>query len=222
MFVKPASGWTTTSAFEARLTESDGHPDDLFGISVAVSKDTIVVGPRNQTSSTEVLQGAAYVFVKPPGGWVSTSQFAAKLTAADGVTSDYFGNSVAVSGDVVVAGAFNAYIGSNASQGAAYVFVKPAAGWATTSAFDAKLTASNGMTSTALGDSVAISGNTIVAKAGGAVTYVFARPSTGWRTTSAFDAESTVPAPYLGEYPDTPWHSQAKRWFWEPSERMAV
>ena len=190
VFVKPATGWASTAAFSARLTESDGRPDDLFGISVAIDGDTVVVAPRNQTSDTDVLPGAVCVFVKPPGGWVSTSAFTAKLKSSDAVTFGYFGNSVAVSGDAVVVGASNAI----------YVFVKPAGGWATTAAFNAKLTVSNGMTSSGLGDSVAISGDTIVAEAGGAVAYVFVRPSTGWRATSAFDAELTVPSPYLGEY----------------------
>jgi uncharacterized repeat protein (TIGR01451 family) len=46
----------------------------------------------------------------------------AKLTAADGAAHDWFGHSVAISGDTVVAGAHQADVGSNLEQGAAYVF----------------------------------------------------------------------------------------------------
>ena len=48
----------------------------------------------------------------------------AKLTASDGAADDYFGCSVAMSGDTVVVGASYDDIGANANQGSAYVFVK--------------------------------------------------------------------------------------------------
>ncbi|MBI4516452.1 MAG: FG-GAP repeat protein [Deltaproteobacteria bacterium] len=54
----------------------------------------------------------------------------AKLTAADGAASDFFGVSVAISGDTVVVGAIWDDIGANSDQGSAYVFVKPGGGWA--------------------------------------------------------------------------------------------
>ena len=53
-----------------------------------------------------------------------------------------FGRSVAVSANTVVVGAPHATIRSNASQGAVYVFVEPATGWAMASTFTAELTAS--------------------------------------------------------------------------------
>jgi hypothetical protein len=43
-----------------------------------------------------------------------------ELISSDGTAGDYMGLSVALSGDTLVVGA-----PSNASQGAAYVFVKP-------------------------------------------------------------------------------------------------
>jgi hypothetical protein len=49
-------------------------------------------------------QGSAYVFVKPAGGWANMTE-TAKLTASDGAANDFFGNSVAISGDTVVVGA---------------------------------------------------------------------------------------------------------------------
>jgi hypothetical protein len=109
-----------------------------------------------------------------------------KLSASDGVVADHFGLAVAISadGNTIVAGAESADIGSNQSQGAVYVFVKPASGWATATQ-TAKLTASDGAASDLLGESVAISGDTIVAGARNAngdkgAAYVFVKPGTGW------------------------------------------
>ena len=90
-----------------KLTASDGAAYDNFGISVAVdgTTGTVVVGaPGDDVVATD--SGSAYVFVKPvDGGWVTTSTPTAKLTPSDGAGFDYFGHSVAVSGDTVLVGA---------------------------------------------------------------------------------------------------------------------
>jgi len=91
---------------------------------------------------------------------------AAKLTASDGAAGDYFGCSASISGDMVVVGAQNATIGSNANQGAAYVFTEPVSGWVNMTQA-AKLTASDGATGDNFGSSVAISGTTVVVGAQG-------------------------------------------------------
>jgi hypothetical protein len=95
------------------------------------------------------------------GPWVSTTQ-TAELTASDGQAGDELGWSVAVSGGTIVAGARGVQVGSNDSQGAVYAYTEPAGGWATTNAFSAKLSASDGDTGDGLGYSVAVSGTTIV------------------------------------------------------------
>ena len=50
-------------------------------------------------------------------------------------------NLAALAGNTLVVGAFGVTVGSNAGQGAVYVYSKPASGWKTTSKFNAKLTA---------------------------------------------------------------------------------
>ena len=163
VFVKPTSGgWVSTSA-AAKLTAETRGNDDYFGRSVAIDGDTVVVGADGQDTNT----GSAYVFTKPiTGGWVSTST-AAKLTASDGASSDNFGISVAVSGDIVVIGADG--VDQSATEtnfGAAYVFTKPATGWADNTE-TAKLTASDRNTDHDFGSSVAIDGDTVVVGAEG-------------------------------------------------------
>jgi len=66
-----------------------------------------------------------------------------------------------------VVGAFGVTVGSNADQGAVYVYGKPASGWKSTSKFNAKLTASDGTGSAWLGNSVAIVSNTVLSGAPG-------------------------------------------------------
>jgi FG-GAP repeat/Prealbumin-like fold domain len=160
VFVKPASGWANATE-RAKLTSAHPRPGG-FGSTVAISGDTIVVGAQAETASTPE-QGVVYVFVKPAGGWTSGTQ-TAKLTASDGASGDFFGDSVAISGDTLVAGAPQKNVSGHDQQGAAYVFVKPPAGW-TTGTERAKLTASEGVAYDDLSGSVATSGDTIVAGA---------------------------------------------------------
>jgi len=104
----------------------------------------------------------------------------AELTASDGVEGDFLGASVAISGNTAIVGAS----GANNGQGAAYIFTKPASGWADMTQ-TAKLTASDGMAGDDFGRSVAISGNTVVVGAdladqGQGAAYVFVQPASGW------------------------------------------
>jgi len=103
----------------------------------------------------------------------------AKLTPSDGVHLGFFGASVAISGNTVAVG-----MADTSLPGAVYVFTKPAAGWNNMTQ-TAKLTASDGTANNYLGYSLAISGNTIVAGAPNANTYlgeayVFVEPAGGW------------------------------------------
>src|SRR5262245_15934192 len=98
---------------ERKLTASDGAAFDFFGVSVAVSGSTVVVGASRDAIGGNSFQGSAYVFNLRGGSWVETQ----KLTASDGAADDRFGYSVAVSGSTVVVGAYSADIGSNFDQG---------------------------------------------------------------------------------------------------------
>jgi hypothetical protein len=175
VFVKPGGGWVSATE-TAKLTASDGAGNDRFGQSVAASGDTAVVGAYFDDHAANANQGSAYVFVKPGGGWVSATE-TAKLTASDGAADDRLGQSVAVSGDTVVVGAYFDDVGTNANQGSAYVFVKPDGGWASGTETE-KLTASDGAAGDLFGTSVAVSGETVVVGADGAngdrgAAYVF-------------------------------------------------
>lgn len=88
---------------EAKLTASDGAANDNFGWSVSISGDAAVIGARDDDANG-IFSGSAYVFEKPPGGWVNMTE-TAKLTASDGAAVDQFGSSVLIGGDVITVGA---------------------------------------------------------------------------------------------------------------------
>lgn len=137
-----------------KLTASDGSGLDIFGDSVAISGDTAIVGASFQLS-----RGAAYVFQRDAGGPDNWGEVA-KLTASDPDIGDFFGWSVAISGDTAIVGAINANIGST-DPGAAYIYERDAGGpdsWGQV----AKLTASDAGVNDDFGSGVAIDGDTAI------------------------------------------------------------
>jgi uncharacterized protein (DUF2345 family) len=176
IFVEPPTGWTDMTE-TAKLTASDGVSDAQFGASVAISGNTLVVGaPANY-----LMQGNAYVFVEPNGGWTDTTQ-TAELVPSDGFALDNFGTSVSISGDTVVVGA-PADANGGSKPGRAYVFAEPMGGW-TDMTQTAEITPSDGQVGYVFGVSVSISGATIVVgspgRPDGGGAYVFVEPKGGW------------------------------------------
>ena len=97
------------------LTASDGAAYDLFGWSVAVGSDKIVVGTSYNDVGSNLNQGSAYIFD------LDGNQLGI-LTASDGAANDYFGHSVAVGSGRIVVGAYGNDVGFNNRQGSAYIF----------------------------------------------------------------------------------------------------
>lgn len=184
LFSEPAGGWSDR-AQTAKLVASDGTSNDEFGISVAISGDTVVVESGSSSASD-----ALYVFTEPAGGWSGTVYESAKLTASDLGASDGF-VSVATSGNTIVAGS------DGPGAGAAYVFTEPGSGWSGTIHESAKLTASEASGScNPFLTPVAIDGGTVVA--GGdcspGTAYVFTEPGSGWSGTVQQSAELIAPS----------------------------
>jgi hypothetical protein len=74
-------------SFVKQLKASDAKDGGLFGRSVAISGDTILVGSRNE---------AVYIFQKDQGGTNNWGQVK-KIVSSDDAQGDWFGYSVAVS-----------------------------------------------------------------------------------------------------------------------------
>jgi len=111
-YVYTESGGTWSQ--QAELTAANGGVNDIFGLSVALSGTTAVIGAPYKG------QGAAYVFTGSGANWSQQTE----LTAADGAFVDDFGYSIALSssGTTALISANNKTINGNAYQGAAYFF----------------------------------------------------------------------------------------------------
>ncbi len=177
VYVRSGGVWSQ----QAYLKASNTDAADNFGVSVAVSGDTVVVGATredssatgvngNQADNSALEAGAAYVFVRSAGVWGQQAYLKASNTGA----GDQFGNSVAVSGDTILVGASqedssatgvdgNPADNSAADSGAAYVFVRSGGVWSQ----QAYLKASNTGAADNFGNSAAVSGDTVVVGASG-------------------------------------------------------
>ena len=172
VFTRTGSVWTQ----QAYLKASNAETGDFFGFSLALSGDTLVVGaPAEDSNATGVggtqidnsaiESGAVYVFTRT--GVIWTQQ--AYLKASNAETGDFFGSSLALSGDTLVVG--TGQEGSNATgvggnqadnsaagSGAAYVFTRTGGVWTQ----QAYLKASNTEAWDSFGASLALSGDTLV------------------------------------------------------------
>lgn len=141
-----------------KLTASDAADGDQFGYSVSISGDYAVLGAPYK-DGTGADEGASYVYYRDQGGTDNWGQVT-KLTASDAAAGDEYGNSVAIDGDYVVAGALGED-GAGTDQGAAYVYGRDEGGadnWGEV----VKLAASDAADSDEFGSSVSISGDYIL------------------------------------------------------------
>jgi hypothetical protein len=102
------AGWEE----QVKLLASDGDTGDLFGIPVAISGNTIIVGAELDDNGGLVNSGSAYLFDATTGQQIS------KLTPSDAGNYDYFGYGAAISGSTLIVGAY----GDDGYTGSAYVF----------------------------------------------------------------------------------------------------
>ncbi|MBL7103829.1 MAG: T9SS type A sorting domain-containing protein [Bacteroidales bacterium] len=159
---------------QAKLIASDGADLDIFGKSVSISGDYVVIGATGNDDNGSC-SGSAYIFSRSDTLW--TEQ--AKLTASDAATENNFGYSVSISGDYAVIGAIgNDENGTHA--GAAYIFHRSGTIWSQ----QAKLLASDGIAHDIFGKSVAIFGDYAIIGAGSVddngFCYIFKRSGTSW------------------------------------------
>lgn len=137
------------------LTASDPQAGARFGWSIAIENETAVVGRLGGSGPITGRKGAVYIFNRNANGAWTQSQ---KLTASDGIASDWFGYDVSISNDVIIVGAPQ-IPNVNVRSGAAYIFRRQLDGhWAE----EAKLVASNGAPFNYFGYSVGISGDVAV------------------------------------------------------------
>ena len=145
-----------TWAQEEKLLPNDGAEGDAFGRSVAVSDDTAVVGAfHNDDGGPD--RGSAYFFRFNGSTWDEQ-----KVLSSDIANRDHFGSAVAISGDVAVIGCFLdddvCPSEPHCNSGSAYIFRFNGSTWVE----EQKLVAADGEEEDHFGQSVAISGDVVV------------------------------------------------------------
>jgi len=159
-------------AASSEFTPVDSQIGDEFGFSTAISGNYAVVGAPYHVVDGNQYQGAAYIFERETGGWIEM----AELTASDGMANDNFGFSVAISGDWVVVGA-PYHSDLYQYQGEAYVYVRNGIHWIQQGE---PLQASDATGPNYFGQSVAISGNTVLVGAPHGGTKYYGEPQSGY------------------------------------------
>jgi len=181
-----------TWRYQTKITASDSVAGDLFGISVAIDGDTILVGADLHDEKAENA-GAVYVYILEENKWKQE----AKLMAFDGGKTDIFGVRVALSENTALVSARRdntEELGIDA--GSAYIFVRDGSIWTQ----QVKLTSPDGQADDRFGRGVALSSDTAIISAmnhdaNGSNTgalYVYKKGSVGWRYTSKLVAKSSM------------------------------
>ena len=114
VWVKPSGAWANDATPNARLTDADSHPADLFGRNIAISDSGNRIAAGNESDSENNYQrGETHVYIKPGSGWTHDSAADIVLTspqynAADPRTYQFaFGSDPAIDGEnTLVVGQF--------------------------------------------------------------------------------------------------------------------
>jgi hypothetical protein len=192
IFERVGDAWVES----AKLVPNDPRVEGFFGMKLAIDGDTAVVGDYNHPQGG-ASSGAVYVFERGPGGWAQVQ----RLRPLDLGFSDFFGWSVAVEGEWILAG-MSLSDAMGMDSGAAYVYRRTDAGWVEFQ----KLVAPDGQSLDHFGFSVAISGTRLAVGAYrarhegvrvGAV-YVFDFDGSAWQFTQKVVAPDPVNGARLG------------------------
>jgi len=252
VFVRTGTAWSQ----QAYLKASNTGPNDWFGSSVAVSGETAVIAAYQEDSNSTVVNGsqsdnsatdsgAAYIFVRNGAMWHQQ----AYLKASNTGTNDYFGCSVAVSGDTVAVGAYgedsnstgvngNQSDNSATDSGAVYVFVRNGTTWNQ----QAYLKASNAAAGDYFGRSAAAADDALLVGADGedsnatdvngnqnnnsafssGAAYVFVRTGTTWSQDAYLKASNTGSLDLFGRSVAISGDSTVIGAFWEDSNAIGV
>ena len=194
-----ALGLAAVVNLQAALTAPTPAAYDHFGSSLAVSGNTALVGAYNRTVNGAADAGAAFVYTRSGATWSRQ----ARLVASDAALMDYFGYSVALSGNTAVVGAYGKTEGGLNSAGAVYVFTRSGSTWTQ----QAKLLDPHPVQYEMFGESVALSGDTVLigapwkdgtySRAGTA--FVFTRSGTTWTQQAELLRSNAANYDYFGQ-----------------------
>lgn len=189
VFVRNGTTWSQ----QAKLTANDGANSDGFGMSVALSGTTAVIGAWMDDTFAGANAGSAYVFANSGTVWSQQD----KLVSAEGAPGALFGNAVAVSGDTVFVGEYYHNTPSAALAGSASVFLRVGTSWSQQAqlgindpigndrfGYSSVLSGSYALISAAYADSAA--------GADSGAAYIFVRLGTTWSQQAKLTANNGV------------------------------
>ena len=194
VFTRNGGGWVE----RVRLTDEDPRAADGFGNAIALDGDTVAVGMFNRLQTQPIFAtsaGAVAVFTGAGADW--TQQ--ATLKPDDLVDMNFFGMSVDLDGDTLIAGAPTFFSTQNQS---AYVFVRSGATWTQQD----KLTPPDETANRAFGQAVAVAGDVaLVGAPRGAQmpqppgeVYVFTRSGTTWSPAGTITPDDSADGDNFG------------------------
>jgi uncharacterized repeat protein (TIGR01451 family) len=167
VFVRSGATWTE----QQKLTASDGTPHQHFGFSLALQRNTLVIGAPGDDGNV----GAAYVFVWSGSAWVLQQKLIPALNPGQA------GYSVSLSANTLAIGA----PGNYASDGRVSVFTRSGSNW-TEQQVGLEGTGILPLPSFHFGRSTSISGSTVIVgeeespKFGGGAATVLVRSGSTW------------------------------------------
>jgi hypothetical protein len=188
VFTRTGAVWTQ----RVKLDAENPQPDEEFGRYIALDGGTLVVGTPDRNTRA----GGVHIFTGAGAVWSQQTL----LTPQDLSTYTYFGYSVAIDGDTVVAGAWGA--GDLAPEtGAAYFFERTGSTWTQR----AKLYVDDVSGGNALGLSCAIDGDLAIVGAGfsgeadpDGAAYIFERTGGVWTNAGRLTAPDHEPIDFFG------------------------
>jgi lipopolysaccharide export system protein LptA len=168
VFARTGTVWNNVQ----QLTASDGTAGDVFGGTVVLSGDTLLISASEQEVDGDANQGSTFVFTRTGNVWTEVR----KLNSSDTTATTFFGRAIAIDGDTIMIGALNT----------AYIYRALSNDWIE----ESHRLGDDGAASDNFGYSVAISGKTAVVGAPydnvgpagpdqGSV-YVFEHSGSGW------------------------------------------
>jgi hypothetical protein len=192
------TGSGTSWIQSAKLKASDYTKGDQFGERVGITDGRIIVGSRlddDYYSSS----GSAYIFSGSGSSWSQET----KLVASDRQTSDYFGSSVAISGNIAVVGAYGEDANSQNSAGSIYVFEYNGSSWGPGEKIvPSDSAAYDYLSGTYQERSLGITGDKVFAgsKASSGTIYVYSEEESSWEEEILIPSSEISSGAMIGKY----------------------
>jgi hypothetical protein len=117
VFIKSGGSWI----FQAKLVQSNPAANDMYGRSVAISNDQILVGAPWRNNK----RGAVYAYSRSGDVWTQT----AIITTPDQQVGSLFGSTISMNGQYAMINAPNFSTAQNSFCGTVYCYFRNGAGW---------------------------------------------------------------------------------------------